>query len=146
MRNDRKISRRTVISSMAAASTLAGSGNTAEANHVDGELLALGQQLETLREALDHASDHDAAMAILDGVDSVSTAIVLAPAQTLQGLYIKARATAWSLEHDCGLLDPTKEATLNDRVAASIIRDLLRLREGYSLEGSHGRISGSSYR
>jgi hypothetical protein len=42
MRNGQKFSRRTVITSMAAASTLAGSALAAEANHVDAELIALG--------------------------------------------------------------------------------------------------------
>ena len=124
---DRSLLRRTIISSMVAASTIAGSAITAEANHVDGELIALGGQLEALQAALDHPSDRDAAMALLDRIETVSMAIVLAPAETVQGLYIKARATAWALESDCGLLDPTKESSLNDRVAASVIRDLLRL-------------------
>ena len=83
--------------------------------------------MEALQAALDHPSDRDAAMALLDRIETVSMAIVLAPAETVQGLYIKARATVWALESDCGLLDPTKESSLNDRVAASVIRDLLRL-------------------
>jgi hypothetical protein len=95
----------------------------------------LGEQLEALQAALSHPGDHDSAMAILDRIESVSMAIVLAPAETLQGLYIKARATAWALESDCGLLDPTKESTLNDRLAASIIRDLLRIGALLGAEG-----------
>jgi len=46
------------------------------------------------------------------------------PAKSLQGLYVKARATAWALEDD---LDLTKESSINDRLAASIVRDLLKL-------------------
>jgi hypothetical protein len=48
-------------------------------------------------------------------------------ATPFQGLYVKARATAWALQNDCGLLDPTQESTINDRLAASIVRDLLNL-------------------
>jgi hypothetical protein len=42
---------------VAVASTLPRSAVDAEANLVDAELIALGQQLETCRAALDHASD-----------------------------------------------------------------------------------------
>jgi hypothetical protein len=47
---------------------------------------------------------------------------------TLQGLYVKARATAWALEGNfAGDFDPMKESSANDRIAASLVRDLLQL-------------------
>jgi hypothetical protein len=127
MQNDDKISRRTAIGIMAAASTFPESLSEAEANAVDAELVRLGRELEAHRAALDDASDHDAAMALLDRIEAISAAIARVPADTIEGLYVKARATAWSIESDCGLLDPEKEFTLNDRVAASIICDLLKI-------------------
>jgi hypothetical protein len=57
--------------------------------------------------------------------ERLTSTIVATPAKTLQGLYVKARATAWALEGND--LDPTKEASMNDKVAASIVRDLLHL-------------------
>src|SRR5438105_611720 len=109
-----KISRRIIIGSIAAASTVRQSLSEVRANAVVAELVRLGQELEVHRAALDRASEHDAAMALLGKIEVISAAIARLPAETIQGLYVKARATAWSLENDCGLLDPEKESTLND--------------------------------
>jgi hypothetical protein len=98
-----------------------------QSDSTDVELIELGRELETISAALDHADDHDAAMALLLRMDTVTAAIIATPAQTLRGLFVKARATAWALESDCGLLNPMKEPTANDRLAASIVRDLLKL-------------------
>jgi hypothetical protein len=92
----------------------------------DAELIALGRQFDSISPALDRASEHDEAIALLDKMESVSSTIVATPAKTLQGLYVKARATVWAmLEGDD--FDPTKEDSMNDKIAASIVRDLLRL-------------------
>jgi len=111
----------------AVAPTLSTSAVAAGLSSFDEELIALGRQLDSIQAALDRASDHDETLLLLDRIETLSAAIVKTPAKTLQGLYVKARATAWALENDCGLLDPEKESTINDRVAASIIRDLLKL-------------------
>lgn len=85
---------------------------------------ALGQQLDANSAVLDHASRHDEAIALLDRIETLSAAIVATQAKSLQGLYVKARATAWAMEGDD--FDPTKESSINNRVAASIVRDLLQ--------------------
>jgi hypothetical protein len=90
----------------------------------DSRLIALGRELAAIPAALDRSTEHCEASALLERIDGLSDAIVATPARTLQGLFIKARATAWALEGD---FDPAKESSINDRLAASIVRDLLNL-------------------
>jgi hypothetical protein len=118
------LSRRDVVSGLAVAPALSVSTAVAGPNLVDVELVVLGRQLDSVPAALDGASDHDEAMVLLDRIETITAAMVSTPAKTLNGLYIKARATAWALQDD---LDPTKELSINDRLAASIVRDLLEL-------------------
>jgi hypothetical protein len=95
-----------------------------ELNPPDVELLALGRELFSIQAALDHAGEHDQAIALLGRIDVVTTAIADIPATTIQGLYIKALATSWSLIDD---FDP-KEGMSNDmRLVVSILYDLIRL-------------------
>ena len=62
------------------------------------------------------------------------------PATTIEGVYVKARATAWAIENEFGLLDPTKEPSSNSRLAASIVRDLLNLTKREFLRGDASRM------
>jgi hypothetical protein len=119
-------SRRSVLKGLAIAPALSAPMAAAEAVSPDAGLMALGQQLFSIQAALDHASEHDGAMALLERIDTLSDAIVAMPAKTVQGLYVKARATAWALLDN---FDPMEESSLNDRVAASIVRDLIRLHD-----------------
>ena len=122
------LSRRSVLGSFAVSPVLASTGVSAEAPCADAELVALGRQLDSIPAALDRASEHDEAMALLEKIDTLSAAIVATPAKTLQGLYVKAHATAWALRGDfAGDFDPMDESSNNDRVAASLVRDLLEL-------------------
>ena len=125
MGSNPKFSRRAIVGGLAATPALPASTVVAGINSADVHLIGLGQQLESNRATLERASGHDEAMVILDKIDALTLEIVVTRAQTLQGLYVKARASAWALESDCGLLDPVKESSPNDRVAASIVRDLL---------------------
>jgi len=128
MGQNQNASRRTIVTALMVAPTLSTVTIGPEPSVSDVNLIALGKRLDTTSAALDHAAGHDEAIALLDKIESISAEIVATPAKTLQGLAVKARATAWALEHDCGLLDPMKKSTINDRVAASIVRDLLNLR------------------
>jgi hypothetical protein len=84
--------------------------------------------LDLVSAALERAGDHDEAMALLDRIESLSSAIASTPATSLEGLRVKARATAWALLGDFeGDFDPSDESSINSRVAASIVRDLLRM-------------------
>jgi hypothetical protein len=122
MRENQKLSRRAVVGGLAIGSTLSAASGAAVLNSPDAELIALGRQLDSIPAALDRASEYDEAMVLLEQIDILSNAIVTTPAKTLQGLYVKARATAWALQDDP---DPMKESSINNRVAASIVRDLL---------------------
>lgn len=126
MRNNRNVSRRAVVGGLATAATLPTSSFAVGSTSVDEDLIALGRQLDSIPAALDRASSHDETMRLLNRIDTLSAAIVKTPAKSLRGLHVKARATAWALEDECGRLDPTKQSSINDRVAASIVRDLLK--------------------
>lgn len=125
MDNDSKLSRRTLVAGLAFAPLPATS--TAAIECADAELLKLGRRQASAQAALDCASGHDEAMALLQELEDLGIKIVETPARTLEGLYVKARATAWAIEHDVGLLEPAKESSINARVCASIVRDLLQL-------------------
>ena len=49
---------------------------------------------------------------------------VATPATTMEGLYVKARAGCWALLGD---LDADEHASADQRMALSIMRDLIRL-------------------
>jgi hypothetical protein len=84
----------------------------------------LGRELNSIQTALDRAGEHDQAISLLEQIDVVTTAIADIPATTIQGLYIKALATSWSLLHD---FDPKKEISIDSRLVVSILYDLIRL-------------------
>jgi hypothetical protein len=128
MSDNRNVSRRAVVAGIVAAPTLSAPTLAAEASSTDEELITLGAQRDLLWASL--TNDHDEAMILLKRIDAITAAIVATPAKSLQGLYVKARATVWALENDWGLLNPEKESTENGRVAASVVRDLLRLGAG----------------
>src|SRR5262249_40061074 len=88
----------------------------------DAELIALVRQLEAIPAALDHASTHDEAWALIEQIDEISGTIVTKRATTIEGFNAKARATSWVLLED---LDPKTESSNDLRIVASLIRDLL---------------------
>jgi hypothetical protein len=104
-------------------------GSMSPATSTDSELLSLGQHLERVLVAVARTNHHGDAMDLLDETETIYAAITAASSHTLHGLYVKARATAWASEYDYGLLNPGSEPTITYRLAASIVRDLLRLRK-----------------
>ena len=121
----RKYSRRSLAFGLAAMplSSVLCTNAVAKVTLPDAELLALGRELFSVQAALDHAGEHDQAIALLERIDIITTAIADIPATTIQGLYIKALATSWSLIE----FDP-KEGVSNDmRLVVSILYDLIRL-------------------
>ena len=86
MRENDKLSRRTVIAGLTGTSALCSATVAAEATSPDAELIALGWQLDAISAALDRASGHDEAIALLDKIETLNTAIVAMRAKTLQGL------------------------------------------------------------
>jgi hypothetical protein len=59
-----------------------------------------------------------------DALDRIESAILNTQAVTMEGLRVKARAACWARLGD---LDPASGSTTDERMALSIIRDLIRL-------------------
>jgi hypothetical protein len=108
-----KFSRRTMLGGLASAPML-----PREAN--DTSLIALGREFNAITAAIDDGGS----TALWDRLGPLETAIVAAPAHTIEGFCVKARAACWARLGD---LDPTAEATADQRMALSIVRDLIRL-------------------
>jgi hypothetical protein len=87
----------------------------------DGYLIALGRQFDEIAARFDTAKFTDE---FLDRFDRIEAEIVATQARTIEGLRVKARAACWSLMGD---LDPTAESTTAERMALSIVRDVVRL-------------------
>ena len=89
---------------------------------VDFSLLTLGHKFDALTEKLD--GDLNISWETLEEFGEVETQIIATPATTIEGLCVKARVTCWALLGD---LDPNEQSTANERMALSIVRDLIRL-------------------
>jgi hypothetical protein len=126
MHKNHKYSRRAFAFGLAAMPTSSVLPTTAvaELNPPDSELLAMGRELFSIQAALDHAGEHAQAIALLERIDLVTTAIADMPATTNQGLFIKALATSWSLIDD---FDPKEGVSSDMRLVLSILYDLIRL-------------------
>jgi hypothetical protein len=94
---------------------------TPTAANADTELVALGNQFDALTRVLD-AADLWGDMAY--ALDRIERAILNTQAKTMEGLRVKARAACWARLGD---LDPASGSTTDERMALSIIRDLIRL-------------------
>jgi hypothetical protein len=126
MHENHKYSRRAFAFGLAAMPTSSVLPTTAvaELNPPDSELLAMGRELFSAQAALDRAGEHDQAIALLKRIDVVTTAIADMPATTIQGLFIKALATSWSVIDD---FDPKEGVSSDMRLVLSILYDLIRL-------------------
>ena len=96
----------------------------------DTKLIEQGNRIEKLSEALETTNGHDELMACFEEMKRISLEMVATPARTLEGLAAKAKATAWALQDR---IDPLKdEHSINNRLAASIVSDLLVLSKAAS--------------
>ena len=127
MHQNCKLSRRSIVAGLAVAPTFSTTIVDAKMNLPDAKLVALCQESESVSAALERTTTADEVDAIFARQDVVCDTIALTPANTLQGLCAKARSTAWALEWEIGSFDPMKEASIHDRIVASIVQDLLRL-------------------
>ena len=93
-----------------------------QTNGDDIALLTLGHQFDALSAKLDDGLD--IAWETLEEFSQVETQIIATPATTIEGLCVKARVTCWA---QLGDLDPSEHSTANERMAFSIVRDLIRL-------------------
>lgn len=65
--------------------------------------------------------------ALIERITTLKTALSAQRAATIEGVLIKARETAWATAHAYGGFDPGDELSTNNRLAASIVRDLLEI-------------------
>lgn len=119
-------SRRSALSVLTALPSIAVVITSAEACFVDLPLLTLGRDFDTLAAKLDHAiaTGVDFDDELPERLSQIEAEIARTHASTMEGLCVKARAACWALLGD--LNDPA-DATTDERMALSIVRDLIRL-------------------
>ena len=96
------------------------------ASEPDNQLLLLGGLFDKLAAQLARAIDCrlEISDALLDRLNSVESEILTTSATTINGLRVKARAACWALLGD---IVPSRGATTDQRMALSMIRDLIHL-------------------
>ncbi len=112
-------SRRSVLLSAALIPASAGL-RPAQTPAADSVLVALGREFDALAAKLD--GDLRIPGETLEEFSQVETQIIATPATTIEGLCVKARVTCWA---QLGDLDASDHSTANERVALSIVRDLI---------------------
>ena len=127
MRTTARLSRRSILGSLAVSPVLASPTLTTEAS-AGAHLLALARQFDALAAQIDYAIENgsDIAQDILYQFSHIEAEIVATPATTIDGLRVKARAACWALLGD---LDSADQSTTDKRMALSIVRDLIRLHD-----------------
>lgn len=100
----------------------------------DAQLLALCNQFQELAVKLDQLVEMPAGfdpgyrqiLNVLNSMDFVDPAITSVPARTIAGMRAKAEIASWSRH---GNLNVDNNANLDERMAWSIVRDIIQLRE-----------------
>lgn len=120
-------SRRSIIlGSLAVVPLSVATKPMAAASSADAPLLTLGRDFDAVAAKLDHAiaTGIDFDDGLLERLSQIEAEIARTHASTMEGLCVKARAACWALLGD--LNDPA-DATTDERMALSIVRDLVRL-------------------
>jgi len=128
MQKNPRTSRRALLCGLAVAPLIQLSADAKTEN--DDELVTFGRKFDLLATSIDHSIEHrlDLDVKTLEHFNRVSAEILTMQARTIEGLSVKARAACWGLLGD---LDHTDDMTLNDSMALSIVRDLIRLYNPY---------------
>ena len=94
------------------------------AEAADFELIGLGRQFDAAAAKLDRAIEHGLNIdwSDLEYFGRIVDKIVVTPATTIDGLFVKARVGCWDLLGD--LDDPGEETPAGERISLSIVRDL----------------------
>jgi hypothetical protein len=118
------ISRRAVLFSAPFIPAVAGG----EIKPAQGDvcLFRLGDRFDAVAAQVDHAIEHslDIEWVTLEELGRVEAEILRRPATTIEGLCTKARVACWAVIGD---LDDSEQSNAYERIALSIIRDLVRL-------------------
>lgn len=133
------ISRRGFTSGLIATPITSTATTASEAHSADDTLIALGREFGAISRALDDATSQKPPkigyeqrphLSLLDDLQSrlgsLETAILAEDARTTADLLVKARVASWARLGD---LDPTGEATMDQRMSLSVVRDLIRLHD-----------------
>jgi hypothetical protein len=120
------ISRRAALGSLTTSPLLIGTSPVFAISHVDAHLLALSRDFNAAAAKLDDvlADGGDPHWELLEELSRLDSEIVATPATTMEGLCVKAQAACWALLGD---IDPDAQTTTDQRMALSIVRDLIRL-------------------
>jgi hypothetical protein len=112
-----EISRRALVGSLATGAILPTTAVTSEGS-TDARLLDLGHQFDELVQDFDNATDD-----LFVRLQRVEAEILSTPARSFDGYRVKARAACWALLGD---IEPHSGATTDQRMALSIVRDLIQ--------------------
>jgi hypothetical protein len=119
-----KLSRRTLIGALAASSVMPVAGAAASST-VDSRLVDLGRQFDQLAKYIDDPCGDGRQLTeeFFAKFHRIEAEILSTPAKTIEGYRVKARAACWALLGD---IDPNTGSTTDERMALSIIRDLIQ--------------------
>jgi hypothetical protein len=119
-----KLSRRTLIGALAASSVMPAVG-AAASSAVDSRLVDLGRKFDQLSKYIDDPCGEGGLLTkeFFTKFHQIEAEIHSIPAKTIDGYRVKARAACWALLGD---IDPNTGSTTDERMALSIIRDLIQ--------------------
>ena len=121
-------SRRRFIGAAIASTVLA---SPAAAMSPDAGLIRLGQELDArwaLERSVPRGSSDEVYQAAYDACAEIVDQIEAIPAETLQGIQVKARAVYWCLDGDFANFELDDQQTTDVRLAQQIVRSLLNIR------------------
>jgi hypothetical protein len=124
----RQLTRRSVLAALAGLAPISPSP---EQLSPDAKLIALGREFERITGLMDglirnsgrgNSDDERTLCHLIEELEPIERETVRTSAKTIAGLYVKARAAKWSRE---GQINPEAEHCTDERMAWSIVRDLM---------------------
>lgn len=128
MRSKFNPSRRTVVSTLVVSPMIPTACFSKAIDSSDAVLIELGRQFDRFAAQIDQVIDGKLELVELtfNQLNLIQAQILSAQATTIDGLRVKARAACWARLGD---LDDASNSTTDDRMALSIVRDLIRLHD-----------------
>jgi hypothetical protein len=120
-----KLSRRTLVGALAASSVMPTATGAEESSAVDTRLVDLGRQFDALEKYIDDPCGDGSQLTeeFFTKFHQIQADILSTPAKTIDGYRVKARAACWALLGD---IDPDTGSSTDQRMALSIVRDLIQ--------------------
>jgi hypothetical protein len=130
------LSRRTLLTALICAPGISSQAVAGLPCSPDSDLIAFGDQFDHLTRTWDsvarqtnHTYNNFDIIGLTEVINPIESAIVATRAKTIEGLLVKARAANWSRE---GRINPEAEASTDEKMAWSIVRDLIELSPRYA--------------